>query len=52
MLRFSAEQQAAVIANRRTMAAQAALLANQIRATGEIMGNALSLPREDRKSVV
>lgn len=46
MLRFSPEQQAAVIANRRTMAAQAALLANQLAATGEIIGNALSLPRD------
>lgn len=56
MLRFSPEQSAAVLANRRGMAAQAALLANQIGANGDLIGNALSLPRDvwgewDREAV-
>lgn len=56
MLKFTPEQQAAVIANRRGMAAQAAILANQISANGDLIGNALSLPRDvwgewDREAV-
>lgn len=46
MLRFSPEQQAAVIANRRAAAAQAAILANHITAQGDLIGNALSLPKD------
>lgn len=56
MLRFTTEQQAAVLANRRAMTARATALANQIAAAGEIIGNALSLPRDvwgewDREAV-
>ena len=47
---------AAVIANRRGMDARAEVLTNQIAQTGEIIGNALSLPRDvwgewDREAV-